>query len=202
VPLGVVALALFALPGTAGATPTRADGGIPACPAGTNVFTLPGCVVASWMEPTSYGSRITATLRGSFTRKWVKASPATGYAHWVYAATVLIHDPLALCPNPTPLSSIPCQNGGPGVSLRAFQRAKGKLAPVPAGFSAEPATCNAQGTACALSFVIFPEIVYGTVEMLFSVGVQQLTKNPAGDLGQAGAQFPVSIDVAKVAKPK
>jgi hypothetical protein len=200
--VGLVVLALAALAGPAAAASARSTGGIPACPAGTNASMLPACVISSWVDPTRYGSRVEASLKRALTRKWVKASPATGSAHWVYTAIVLIHGPLGLCPQPTPLGSIPCQNGAPVVSLRAYQQAKTKLEAVPSGFSVEPAVCNPQGSSCSLSFAVYPENVYGTVDLLFTVGVQQLTKNPANDLGQAGAQFASSISVAKVEKPQ
>jgi hypothetical protein len=197
--LGLIAVVVFVCVGVARATPTRATGEIPACPAGTNAAELRPCIISSWVDPEGqYGSRITTSLSGALSRKWVKASATTGYAHWIYTARFRVHDPLALCPQPTPLTSIPCQNGGPSVSIRMYQKVEGTLQP--AQSSTVSTTCNPLGTMCAVVFVIYPENVYGTLRMIGSAQVVQLTKNPANDLGQAGAQFPFSTYVAQVKK--
>ena len=196
---GLPVAVLFVFVGAASATQTRAAAGIPACPAGTIAAELRPCVISSWVEPEGkYGSRITMSLNGALSRKWVKASPTTGYAHWIYKAKFRVHDTVGLCPQPTPLTSIPCQNGGPSVSIRVYQEAKGTLQP--AQSSLVSTTCNPAGTVCAVAFVIYPENVYGTLRMIGSAQVNQLTKNPANDLGQAGAQFPFSTYVAQVKK--
>ena len=198
-PLALAVAVLVVFVGRAGATPTRVMAGIPRCPAGTIAAELRPCIISSWVDPEGkYGSRITMSLSGALSRKWVKAGPTTGYAHWIYTAKFRVHDPLGLCPQPTPLTSIPCQNGGPSVSIRVYQEAKGTLQPSQS--SLVSTTCNPAGTVCAVAFVIYPENVYGTLRMIGSAQVIQLTKNPANDLGQAGAQFPFSTYVAQVKK--
>ena len=132
-------------------------------------------------------------------RRWVPRSPITGYGHWKYTATVSIHDPLALCPQPTPLASIPCQDGGASVAIAGeYEPGKPTLQPL-AGGGGLTTKCNATATSCAAQFVLFPENIHGLLALVWTVSAGQLIKQPGNDLGRAGAEFPLSIYVKYVA---
>src|ERR1019366_5672078 len=91
------------------AASASSTGSIPNCPPGTSATLQLDCVVPSWVAPAHYGFAIQASLTGPLTRTWIKASPSTGYAHWIYTGRVRIHSPLKICPQPVPLGAIPCQ---------------------------------------------------------------------------------------------
>lgn len=144
---------------------------------------------------------MTASLAAPLTRTWRKASASSGYAHWIYTAKVRVHVPVAMCPQPTPLSSIPCQDGAIAVGVRWYQPGPRTSPPAPFGFSVQTSSCNASDTSCVVTFAVYPELLYGAVRTIWSVSGTQLIKDPSNDLGQAGAQFPVSFGVARVKKP-
>lgn len=187
--------------GPVAAAPASSAHSIPNCPPGTSASLQRDCVISSWVNPARYGSLILASLKGPLTRQWIKASPSTGYAHWIYTGTVRIHSQLKICPQPVPLSAIPCQDAGSQVGILWYQAGARTAPPAPNGFSTRSITCNTLATLCVVTFGVFPELIYGTLQMIWSVTVTQLTKNPANDLGQAGVEFPISIRVARVKVP-
>jgi hypothetical protein len=138
-----------------------------------------------------------ASLAAPLTRQWVKASASTGYAHWIYTGKVRVQIPVAVCPQPAPLSAIPCQDGEVAIGVRLYQAHAGTA---PVGLSQQSSSCNPSDTSCVVTLAVYPELIYGAVRTIWSVSGTQLTKDPANDLGQAGAQFPVSFGVARVKK--
>lgn len=183
------------------AASASSTGSIPNCPPGTSATLQLDCVIASWVDPAHYGSAIQASLTGALTRTWIKASPSTGYAHWIYTGRVRIHSRLKICPQPVPLGAIPCPEAGSQVGILWYKASARTAAPAPSGFSTHSITCNAQATLSVVTFGVYPELIDGTLQMIWTVTVTQLTKNPANDLGQAGVEFPVSIRVARVKVP-
>ena len=176
-------------------------GSIPHCPAGTSASLQRDCIVSTWVDPARYGTPVHASLKGPLSRAWVKASPSTGYAHWIFTGTVRIRSRLTICPEPVPLGSIPCQVDGPNVGMLWYQPGSRTAPPAPSGFSTHSIVCNIKGTSCVVKFAVYPQVLYGTLRLIWTVQVTQLTKNPAGDLGQAGDEFPVSLTVVKVRAP-
>jgi hypothetical protein len=173
-------------------------GSIPNCPPGISASQQRDCIVSSWVDPPKYASPIHASLKGPLSRTWIKASSSTGYAHWIYTGTVRIRSKLKICPQPVPLGDIPCQVDGPNAGMLWYQAGAKTAPPAPSGFSTTSVTCNTKGTSCVYKFEVFPQLISGHLQMIWTVAVTQLTKNPGNDLGQAGVEFPVSIDVAKV----
>ena len=181
---------------------SAASAAVPACKAGLDPLhsAHPNCYSASWADPTAYGSALTARL-GQLARVWVPKSAATGYGHWKYTVTVDFHDPLALCPQPTPISSIPCQSGGASAAIAGgYTAGKPTLQSSPVG-NGTPISCNRANTSCEVGFTVYPENTHGLLNLVWSVTCTQLIKQPGNDLGQAGAEFPLSIYVKYVAPP-
>ncbi len=118
----------------------------------------------------------------------------------VYQFTVVVKykNPFALCPEPTPVSAIPCQQ--PGVALPVAGRyipGKAQLTQPtslsPVGASSCP---NTVGT-CTLRFQVISSEDYGRIVLVFHLAVTDLTTNPGSDLGMAGFEFPLVLNVPR-----
>jgi hypothetical protein len=131
---------------------------------------------------------------------WVKEPAGDGYSHWNYTAMIAFHDPLSVCPQPTPLTSIPCQDGP--AAIRFEVAGKHLLQPAPMGMTIETSSCAATNTSCVVTFLVVPEEVYGTVHMVWELSAGELIAKPGNDLGSGGAEFPAAMYIAHVESPK
>jgi hypothetical protein len=169
----------------------------PSCPAGAQPGADPpdACVYASYVS-NAYTTPL-VRQRLSVTHRIVHHGH---YSYEVVSVKVGFSDALPECPEgAVPLSDIPCQMNSAGVGMTGrYVRGQPRLetGDIPPG---NPATCTPQAThgVCTFDFRLYEDVSHGFYVGVVDVSVGELTKDPTNDLGQAGFEFAVGVNVPR-----
>ena len=206
----ITATTAFILITFAGASAASAGTAPPACPAGSfaGAYPPPACVHGpSTSDPyaTQIGGR-----EISLTHRIVGHGQ---FAYELVTVTASFSDALPECPEGgVPLGDIPCQQLSANLAIAGRYLAKHKqldTTSIPqdaANVPADTPDCTPQATqgTCTYSFRLYEDQLPGYSVWVMSVGVGQITQNPANDLGGSSYEFSIGVTVPrlKVSKPR
>jgi hypothetical protein len=123
--------------------------------------------------------------------------------HYSYVAAsvkVGFSDALPECPEGgVPLSDVPCQLDSVSIGMTGRYLRNQRRLDVAGRALGNPATCTAQSThgVCTFDFRLYEDEAHGFYVGVMSVSVGELTKKPANDLGTAGFEFAVGVNVPR-----
>lgn len=170
----------------------------PACPKGSippATGQHPACVHGPWATPFATPVDGTEQMSSSYVPSAVGGGD---YSYWLYTVTIAYHNPLPDCPSPTPPSAAPCQLLGTEVAgYGRVVAGKTNLVPLPTGVFLSSADCSMSEPTCEMVIRANPHDFHGSLLGIFGVTVDDLTKDPKGNQGNAGFEFalPLSIPV-------
>jgi hypothetical protein len=166
-------------------------GSVPSCAASVAFGANPqaDCLVRPWAV--SGAAHVTGSAKLT---KLVRGKKVPGGYTYRFTVVVNYANPDPVCVDSAP---VPCQQQPPVIRY-VGNYVKGAPSLGAAGVGDLNLTpCPAAGPKCTLHYQVISSEVNGHVELVYSLNVVDLTTNPSNDLGEAGFEFPIVLDVPK-----